>query len=452
MVETNSGASLRWDGGPDEKVASGQFMREINIKIEDKNYTTDTKKIECFRNNLDYEGTADLWFDDLDAGSKDTWVHLVNAFEIRWPKATVPKASKSERIRALKEWVVKPDELGKKTESAGGKEVWSHIKWANGLNAKVRDANDTGGLLLQDVFESLPAPLRDLVRHKTRTTYDELADAVRDVDVLDLKETVSKHAKDEETARLARILASPTKAIRESMANTHLQYPQRPYPNPPYMTPRASAPDPFNGGGGRGSIPFSSTRAATFAPIRGNGPGGLGFGRGSRGTTGRVMAQGPSLRDRPVGERFNDLQRFALPHNPDTEAGRAAYQAQVADWHRTNPNGRPDEQRPYPLTPGTAVVGSRECWDCGHVGHMQGPACQGGGLPEPEREWRRIASFITRQYNKERLVAQHVNYIGYQYNPYPQYEPYPNTNRQYRNQSYLEEIDDESGNGGGPSA
>ena len=98
-------------------------MREINIKIEDKSYTTDTKKIECFRNNLDYEGTADLWFDDLDAGSKDTWVHLVNAFEIRWPKATVPKASKSERIRALKEWVVKPDELGKKTESAGGKEV-----------------------------------------------------------------------------------------------------------------------------------------------------------------------------------------------------------------------------------------------------------------------------------------------------------------------------------------
>jgi hypothetical protein len=137
MVETSSGASLRWDGRPDEKVASGQFMREINIKIEDKSYTSDKKKIECFRNNLDYEGTADLWFDDLDGVQKDTWEHLVDAFENRWPKAAVPKASKSEHIRALKEWVVKPDELGKKTESAGGKEVWSHIKWANRLNAKV---------------------------------------------------------------------------------------------------------------------------------------------------------------------------------------------------------------------------------------------------------------------------------------------------------------------------
>ena len=58
-------------------------MREINIKIEDKNYTTDTKKIECFHNNLDYEGTADLWFDDLDTSSKDTWVHLVSTFEIQ---------------------------------------------------------------------------------------------------------------------------------------------------------------------------------------------------------------------------------------------------------------------------------------------------------------------------------------------------------------------------------
>src|SRR5882762_8212 len=50
--------SLRWDGGPDENMAPGQFLREINIKIEDRNYTTDVKKIDCFRNNIDYGGTA----------------------------------------------------------------------------------------------------------------------------------------------------------------------------------------------------------------------------------------------------------------------------------------------------------------------------------------------------------------------------------------------------------
>jgi hypothetical protein len=40
--------SLQWDGGPDEKMAPGQFHQEINIKIEDRNYTTDAKKIDCF--------------------------------------------------------------------------------------------------------------------------------------------------------------------------------------------------------------------------------------------------------------------------------------------------------------------------------------------------------------------------------------------------------------------
>jgi hypothetical protein len=202
--------SLRWDGGPDEKMAPGQFLHEINIKIEDRSYTTDMKKIDCFRNNLDYRGTADLWLDDLPPADTATWAALIAAFHVEWPKTSVAKASKAERIRALKEWRLELKELGKKMETISGKEVWSHVKWADGIVAKAKDAEDTGGLLLQDVVDGLSTPVRDLIRHQPRTTYKELADAVRAVDVTELRDGVSKYTKDEEMARLARVNASPT--------------------------------------------------------------------------------------------------------------------------------------------------------------------------------------------------------------------------------------------------
>jgi hypothetical protein len=264
-------------------MAPGQFLREINIKIEDKNYTTDEKKIECFRNNLDYGGTADLWLDDLPAIDTATWAALVAAFYVEWPKTAAVKLSKAERIRALKEWKLKLEELGKKTETLGGKEVWTHVKWADGIVAKAKDAEDTGGLLLQDVVDGLPMPVRDLIRHQPRTTYRELADAVRAVDAVELKDGVSKYTKDEETARLARVNAanaSPTRAIRESLANTHLptDHTQRSYAA---QQPRATVADPFGNGGGRGTL-FGPGRGNPFTIPRGVGTGALGMGRGLR--------------------------------------------------------------------------------------------------------------------------------------------------------------------------
>jgi len=89
----------------------------------------------------------------------------------------------------------------------------------------------------------------------------------------------------------------------------------------------------------------------------------------------------------------------------------------------------PYEQHPYPLTPGTPAVGSRECWDCGQQDHRQrAPVCASGTvLSEPECDWRRIAGFIVSTFNRERLTAgpQDVNYVSYsQYTPYPNYAHY----------------------------
>jgi hypothetical protein len=453
---TESKGSIGWTGEGDDQLSPGQFLREIDNKIDERNFTTEERKVKCMRNNIAYGSPADDWFSKLAVTERDTYEHLTAAFEVEWPLIATVKESKAERIRALKEWLLDPEELGKKVESAGGVQVWSHVKWANGLASRVRDAEDKSAFLLTEVYDALPEPVRDLVRREPRVNYEELATAVCSLDTKDLKDAAVRYARDEETARLAHLQSSPTKALHDALSTTHLQTPQKQYPiTHPNTYINAPRPNPFATEGGRGNL-FVAGRG-TSLPFRGSGPGALGMGCGMQGSPARVPARMPpsqTLRDRSAATRYQDMIRYTLPQHPNTEAGRTAYNLQVTEWHRTNPHIKPDEQHPYPLTPGSVPVGSRECWGCRLPGHMSGAhVCAGMILPEPERDWRRIAGFITREYNKDRLTAAPVNYVSSQY----QHVPYPHYN-QYRQSynggggAYLEEIDEGQGNGGGPSA
>jgi hypothetical protein len=134
--------------------------------------------------------------------------------------------------------------------------------------------------------------------------------------------------------------------------------------------------------------------------------------------------------------------------------GQTTYQMQIAEWHRVNPGVAPDEQHHYPLTPGSTPLGSRECYDCGQLGHGQGApplVCPSQVLPGPERTWHQIAGYIDREFKKESRAAMAVNYIGYQ----PHLPPYGNqyVYQQYPRSglSYPGEVEDSLGNGEGPS-
>ena len=130
---TEHSSLLAWQGNGDDNLAPGQFLWEIDNKIEDRSYSTEAKKVKCLRNNIAYGSEADEWFDNLDPATEtDTYDHLTAAFAKQWPLTAVPKASKAERIQALKDWVLKQTELGKKVEGPGGSQIWSHVKWAPG--------------------------------------------------------------------------------------------------------------------------------------------------------------------------------------------------------------------------------------------------------------------------------------------------------------------------------
>ena len=159
-------ASLAWEGDEDPKCKPGQFLREIEAQINKDSLVTDKQMISWFKVNLQYSFQANLWFTDLEKKEKDTYEHLVEAIKKQWPFTKQPKALKAEHVRILKEWVLKPDELGEKVEGQGGSQVYAHIRWANGLASRVRDAEDTGGFALGEVFNALLCPVKDLIHHE----------------------------------------------------------------------------------------------------------------------------------------------------------------------------------------------------------------------------------------------------------------------------------------------
>ena len=160
----NQDTSLAWEGDEDPKREPSQFLREIEAQINKDGLTSDKQMVNQFKVNLQYGSQADIWFEDLAKTEKDTYNHLVDVFKTQWPLMKQLKASKAERVGALKEWILKAQELGEKVEGPGGSKVYTHIQWANRLAACVREAEDSSGFVLSKVFKDLPCPVKDLIR------------------------------------------------------------------------------------------------------------------------------------------------------------------------------------------------------------------------------------------------------------------------------------------------
>ncbi|KAF8219272.1 hypothetical protein L208DRAFT_1418474, partial [Tricholoma matsutake] len=105
-----------------------------------------------------------------------------------------------------------------------------------------------------------------------------------------------------------------------------------------------------------------------------------------------------------------DVVRLALPIHPNTPAGRAAYNAQIAQWDNDYPGQLVSELRPYPLSPGTAPVASGECWKCSMIRHMS-PNCDSPNqVPAFKGCWRSIAATI--KHSCPPTTTRNVNYVA----------------------------------------
>ena len=346
--------------------------------------TDDTKKKQ-FRYFLQADSVADEWFDDLKQGDKKDWESIEAAFSERWPRKRAAKKTTEEYEEEITGLKLNTEDLGKKEKTAG-REVYSHIAWADKMTTIVKGAKiETTTTYIGQVRKELPKLLREKVG-AGHSDWMDFLQVVQDVDVDHIRDGMSiwKREQEEQEAikkriqQLEKLTASPTAPIRQQLTSFNIGN----MPQPPSQQPRqgtTTTTNPFVGTtGGQGNL-FQNPQAKT-AP--------------------QTSTQRPPATQADRIALLTRLQKY--PHHPDSEPGRQAHQAQQAEWVKTHGLGAfVMESTPYPLRPGTLPVGSGECFTCGFAGHMgrrDGSTCGGNRALHPhEQTWRAICSRILRQ-------------------------------------------------------
>jgi hypothetical protein len=325
---------------------------------------SDDVRKQQFKYFLQADSVADEWFEELQLADKASWKTIEDAFNMRWPRKKAAKKTTEEYEDEITGLHLKTEELGKKERTAG-REVYSHIAWADKMATVVKGAKiETTTTYIGQVRKELPKPLKEKIGagHADWTAFLQ---AVHDVDVDYIRDAVDlwkKEQIEQETLRkrvqqLEKLTASPTAPLRQQMLTLGIGNPP---PNPTQQQ-RQTLTTPAN--------PFTSTTG----------------GRGNLFQTPQIGSTTQNNNPRPPATQTDRVALLAClqkyPHHPDTEAGRQAHRAQQADWVKTHGIGTfITESTPYPLRPGTQPVGSGECFTCGFSGHMgrrDGSTCGG---------------------------------------------------------------------------
>jgi hypothetical protein len=341
-------------------------------------------KTQQFPNFLQADSVADEWFEELDETDKKDWNAILNAFRKRWPRKKAAKKTVEEYEEEITGLRLKMEDMGKK-EKIAGRDVYTHIAWADKMATNVRGAKlDKSTTYIGHVRRELPKLLREKVG-VGHTSWTAFIQAVRDVDIDHIRDGAEIWKKEQQEQdnfkkriqQLEKLTASPTAPIRQQMSSFNIGNP----PPANHLTPRQTTTpaNPFTGtNGGSGNLLYPTQTKPPFQ-------------------TGNTRPP-PTQADRAA--ILTRLQKYV--HHPDTEAGRKAHQAQQADWAKTHGlNATVTELTPYPLRPGTCPVGAGECFTCGFLGHMgrkDGSTCGGTrALHLHEQAWRAICSRILRQ-------------------------------------------------------
>ena len=332
--------------------------------------SSDETKKQQFPNFLQADSVADKWYEELATDSKTTWNSIETAFQARWPRKKGAKKTNEEYEEEIRELQLKMEDMGKK-EKVAGREVYSHIAWADKMGTVIKGAKlEKTTTHIGHVRKNLPKLLREKIG-AGHADWNAFLEAVRDIDIDSIRDGVDAWKKEQADNEAVKkrikeleklVTTSPTAPIRHQMSAFNIGN----QPSAGSVTQQGTVPTTnlfTNTSGGRGNL-FTQAKP-TNTP------------RPPPTPADRVAIQG---------------QLMKYPQHPDTEAGRRAHQGQQAEWMRSNgPGTRITEATPYPLRPGTAPINSGECFTCGFTGHMgrrDGSTCEGRRALHPnEQAW-----------------------------------------------------------------
>ncbi|KAF8068833.1 hypothetical protein FPV67DRAFT_1668891 [Lyophyllum atratum] len=410
---------FRGDYTADEKPHT--WFRRLEVKFNEN--TTHQAKLYQFQKNLDPGRKAEKWFQALEPTQKLTWDTLYAAFTLKWPLPTIVEPTRDELLARLDSTILETDMLGKLV--GDDDKVYSHVKWATDIRALTDALDDDKGHLIARVRCDLPLIVRRLLPITGIDTWHLFLTAVTTIPLHRIKDELedwkSRHpeAAPSHPDGWQKDMAALTSHLAQSAVLTPTRAPPPSYqyrsavPSyqpPARQTPAAPAPPAAQ----RQAPPHMLAPSSTNALTRPNAPQTPAAG-GQHFATPASNESNPFLSSTPAapGTLFNprtpatnmppqtpspnrignaELARHAVEIAmlfPNTPEGVKLYTSTMASWEAIHGMVREVDFlcQPYPLTPGTEKIGSRECFKCGYSGHIA-RQCDNQQVNRREQRWR----------------------------------------------------------------
>jgi hypothetical protein len=381
-----------------------------------KHDSDDDTRLYTFSKHLEYNSKADTWFrNELAPAQKDTWDKLVTEFNRKWPAVAKVEPTKAELQQKLLEIKLKDEEVGLKVGDDEDDQVWSHVDWAQRVRELAEDVGDTQGLLISIVRNNLPVSIRSLLPNDI-STWPRFCDGVCNISLDRLGDEIERnnYLKSTNDAIANLTISSQPTTPRYNPPTTNYQ--RTPYRTPFHRYQPAAEPQ----------TPSPPTQQTTTTPANLNAPTTPSaprarnmlptpytptpFASRSNADNALTPAQAPATPFATGKLGYEGLAQQSITNNrpyPNTDEGRRLYIAAMAAWKRTYGDNAPDWSTGHlPLSPGTAPLGSSECFRCGMLGHMR-PTCENLGhteIPKIESDWRaRINGIIRSRRTRDTL-------------------------------------------------
>ncbi|KAG1818236.1 hypothetical protein EV424DRAFT_1540174 [Suillus variegatus] len=370
------------DYGENENPSAWFAQFELSLPMN----WTDMQRVQRFGMQLTPGEAAEEWYQSLTSKQLSSFADLKLVFFKRWPHPKCPKLTRAqERIMAQ---VLKEEEVGEWTQ-VGRTGNYAHVIWAINISKLALGMGDVNGAMIEYALEGIPNVLKDHLEC-AYTTWEEFVEDIQKVPNVKLKrsrEDLEKNrARDAEIAKLKAQNSPSPLLLSQQFAQMSIPA-QQTVPTSYRLTPRM-----FNPNMSTSTFPPVTTQpmfnVGPFMTPR-NGP------PVYNGTRGAFPPRTPLT-------RAQILERTALvPQRPNTEAGMRQYEGDVDLWHRTyGTDGMTTLDRPYPLRPGTALVGSGECYNCGMVmepTHLSSQCTTSSPLHPHETKWRQQVAGMLRR-------------------------------------------------------
>ena len=363
------------------------WFRRLEGKFDDE--TKNATKFYRFAKNLEPGRPAETWYLALPVADKVDWETLYAAFTKRWPLPTIVEPTREELLEKLSQTKLMEGEVGMMKERDGDR-VYTHIIWAEEIKALVDVLDDTKGHLIPQVGRGLPLAVR-LTLPSNLTTWDTFLSAVASLsmDRLADQHENTEVIKDTILQTMGGQHQYNVNTVTAKLAATNLYPPARQmqYYSPRAATPQTPATTP--------QTPITARQA--YTPVQQwpqrlpstptnqrsnqyqNTPTGSFLSTNTTLHPSSIFNQKPTIPQTPTHNRAQmtnqDLARKAIAASsdfPNTPEGRANYLTALQAWESVYPPTREVNYTtaPYLLTPGTAPLGSRECYTCGVQGHI----------------------------------------------------------------------------------